>query len=166
MEKFHFPAARHPELKNLALAHLPVGRVRGTDKEGGGWQEAHGRVPEVRLSEGSDSGRPESGFQEQGRSRGCLSPEAKQTTVVTAGRFIFLCFHWLSCEVSRGRAAPSVQPGEQGRSGSARGRTGPEVLDSEPAIQETQEERLAASASLATLGKDPACLRPPRGSMW
>lgn len=39
-------------------------------------------------------------------------------------------------------------------------------LDSHPATQETQEEELTASVPLAALGQDPACLRPPKGSMW
>lgn len=51
MDKIHFPAARHPELKDLLLADLVVGRVRETDKE---WARVR---PEVRCSEGSDSGR-------------------------------------------------------------------------------------------------------------
>lgn len=35
-DKIHFPSARHPELKDLVLADLAVGRVRETDKEGFG----------------------------------------------------------------------------------------------------------------------------------
>lgn len=44
--------------------------------------------------------------------------------------------------------------------------TAREILASETAIRETQEEELTISVFLITLWLEPTCHRPPRGSMW